>query len=192
MFNKFIVFIIENFLEIKLTDFLEAENQPTFVKLLLDLCVCNILLEISSYLVHRLMHTKHFYKRFHKIHHEFKLPIPMEAMYNHPVEHVIMSLVPVYIGPVLIRTHFSVFFIWLFINLISAMTDHANIHIPGLKSPRFHNFHHENPSAGNFGITGLMDFVCGTDKHFRQSKKSKDHRVVWSFVSNFDEPETTN
>lgn len=172
-------------------EYVRPDKDLSFLKLIFDLCACNVLLEVSSFYVHRLMHTKYFYKRFHKIHHEFKLPIPMEAMYNHPGEHLVMSLLPVFIGPIVTRAQLPVSLIWTMINLISSVTDHANIHIPLMKSPRFHNFHHET-SLGNYGITGLMDFIYGTDKHFRLSERSKDHRVIWSSVSDFDKPDTTN
>lgn len=171
LFNKFLILIFEHVFKVDLGEYVRPGKDLSFMKLMLDLCVCNVLLEICSFYVHRLMHTKYFYKSFHKIHHEFKLPIPMEAMYNHPIEHVVMSLVPVFVGPIVLRSQLSVSLLWIMINLISSMTDHANIHFPFLKSPRFHNYHHET-SIGNYGITGMMDYIYGTDRHFRSSKRS--------------------
>lgn len=155
---------------------------PSFSILMYELCASNVLLEICSFYAHRLMHHKLFYKRFHKVHHEFHLPLPMGALYNHPIEHITMNLIPIFIGPIILRTHFSTAIIWILINLSCAVTDHANVHLPLLKSPRFHNFHHES-STGNFGITGMMDFICGTDKKFRSSKQFNEHGIIWPFTT---------
>lgn len=178
LFGKFIVFLIENVAKLNLIVYASPDKVPSFINLLIELCGSNVLLEISSFYAHRLMHHKLFYKRFHKIHHEFHVPLPMGALYNHPIEHVIMNLIPIFIGPFILRIHLSSAIIWLMINLICGITDHANLHLPLLKSPRFHNFHHES-STGNFGITGLMDFIYGTDKQFRASKRFKNHGVLW-------------
>lgn len=182
LFSKCTLMIVENILKTDLVKHTKPDDNPSFSILMLELCCCNILLEITSFYSHRLMHMRFFYRNFHKIHHEFTVPLPMASIYNHPFEHIVMNLMPVFIGIVITRAHFPSVFIWMLINLICAVSDHANVHLPLLKSPRFHNYHHES-FVGNYGITGLMDFLYGTDKHFRESNSYEHHSVIIPFLS---------
>lgn len=178
LFSKFTVAILEHIFDIDLVNQARPEAVPSFPTLMLELCGCNLLLEITSFYAHRLMHTSFFYRRCHKIHHEFTVPLPMASIYNHPLEHIVMNLTPVVVGIIVTSAHFPTAVIWMTINLICAVSDHANVHLPLFKSPRFHNHHHES-FVGNYGITGLMDFLYGTDKHFRESKSYEKHSVIW-------------
>lgn len=56
---------------------------PTFPKLMLDLFLMGIVYEFGFYYFHRLMHHRFFYKRFHKIHHEWTAPVSTMAIYCH-------------------------------------------------------------------------------------------------------------
>eukprot|EP00397_Hematodinium_sp_SG-2012_P042652 GEMP01047224.1.p1 GENE.GEMP01047224.1~~GEMP01047224.1.p1 ORF type:complete len:270 (+),score=60.34 GEMP01047224.1:41-850(+) len=48
-------------------------------------CVAFVLIEeIGFYYGHRLMHYGSFYRRFHKIHHEWQAPIALVCIYAHP------------------------------------------------------------------------------------------------------------
>ena len=41
--------------------------------------------------------------RIHKIHHEFKQPFGIAAVYAHPIEHVLPNLIPVAAGPAIMQ-----------------------------------------------------------------------------------------
>lgn len=60
------------------------ENVPSFPHLMRDLLIAHQVFDIGFYLIHRLMHTKYLYKTIHKIHHEWKAPVGIIAIYAHP------------------------------------------------------------------------------------------------------------
>lgn len=45
--------------------------------------------DLFCFLFCRLFHHPFFYKRIHKIHHEWTAPIGVVSLYAHPVEHVV-------------------------------------------------------------------------------------------------------
>lgn len=57
----------------------------SFPWLIVTLLICHTLFDVAFYTFHRLMHTKYIYKHIHKIHHEWKAPIGVIAIYAHPV-----------------------------------------------------------------------------------------------------------
>jgi methylsterol monooxygenase len=51
--------------------------------------------EIWFYTLHRIMHSKHFYK-YHKMHHEMKETLGLFALYAHPFDAIIVNLGSIY------------------------------------------------------------------------------------------------
>ena len=60
-----------------------ARETPTFPKLMFDLVIMGFIYEIGHYYSHRLMHHRLFYKRIHKIHHEWTAPVATMSIYAH-------------------------------------------------------------------------------------------------------------
>lgn len=91
-----------------------------------------------------LLHQPSLFKYFHKQHHMWHAPCVMATFYCHPIEHFLVNIPPSYIGPLIIGTHIS--FWWLFLNLclINTTLAHSGYHFPFLPSPEAHDFHHSS------------------------------------------------
>ena len=59
----------------------------------MDLVICVLVEEVLFYYSHRLLHSRWFYGRVHKQHHEYKAPVGMAAIYAHPLEFAASDLV---------------------------------------------------------------------------------------------------
>lgn len=80
------------------------------------------------YWTHRLLHTRFFYRRVHRIHHTSTTPSPWAAYAFHPVEAVIQSL----IVPILILTlplHSAALGIFLGIQIVRNVLGHSGYEI---------------------------------------------------------------
>jgi fatty acid hydroxylase domain-containing protein 2 len=61
----------------------ELRMTTSFPKLIFDLFIMGIVFEIAYYYIHRLMHHPTLYKRIHKIHHEWTMPVAAMNFYTH-------------------------------------------------------------------------------------------------------------
>mmetsp|Transcript_22699 Transcript_22699/g.28981 ORF Transcript_22699/g.28981 Transcript_22699/m.28981 type:complete len:248 (-) Transcript_22699:50-793(-) len=116
--------------------------------------------EILFFYLHRMFHTRQFYRRFHSVHHEFTAPIGISAIYAHPVEHIVVNLFPLLLGPILLRAHVVELWFWLAIATLDTINSHCGYYTPQ-SNPAFHDFHHES-FRYNFGVLGLLDTFHGT------------------------------
>ncbi|XP_055935940.1 fatty acid hydroxylase domain-containing protein 2-like isoform X2 [Argiope bruennichi] len=137
--------------------------------------------EVFFYYSHRFLHHPLLYKRFHKKHHEWIIPIGMSAIYCHPVEQVLANVLPTYMGSILAGTHVTSLWAWLTFATAYGVIVHSGYHLPLTPTPEFHHNHHLKFNE-NFGIVGTLDWFHGTDKQFRKSEFYKRDLVLLSLT----------
>jgi len=132
--------------------------------------------EICFFYGHWLMHANKFlYGRVHKVHHEFKSPCALAAIYCHPIELVISDFLPLGSGIILFNRNLYAAACFTGFAILGTQTHHSGFRwpwIPGhANQPDFHDFHHEKFNC-NYGNVGLLDDLHGT------SAGSRHHPVA--------------
>ncbi|KAI9298636.1 hypothetical protein K502DRAFT_339290 [Neoconidiobolus thromboides FSU 785] len=149
----------------------EYYNQvPTSWIFLKDLVICLLIAEIGFYYIHRLLHHPLFYTRFHKLHHEFTAPIGLAAVYVTVTEFVFSNLLPVTIGPLILRSHPLTIYFWLIFVNFNTVTVHSGYDLPYLRPAKAHDYHHEKFNYV-FGLLGILDRLHKTDGGTYKIKK---------------------
>jgi sterol desaturase/sphingolipid hydroxylase (fatty acid hydroxylase superfamily) len=158
---------------------------PTALTCGWQLLVCALATEVMFYSSHRLFHHPTLYKHWHKQHHEFKAPIGLSSEYAHAIEDVIVNLPSTLLPPVVLGVHPLVLFLWLGLRILETVDAHSGMALPWspfyflpcFAGPLFHDYHHSATTKGAYGVLGLMDYLLGTDKdfkeHLRRQKQAK-------------------
>jgi lathosterol oxidase len=131
--------------------------------------VCVIMIDAYLYYSHRFLHTPHFYKNYHSVHHRWLDPHIFTTVAMHPVEFMFFQvglILPMFVLP----QWWVVYFAAIAYTFIIGLIDHSGVRI---KMPwwtlhggdnSFHDDHHKFFHV-NFGHhTGFWDKLHGTDR----------------------------
>lgn len=118
----------------------------------------------ALYYVHRTMHKPYFFRKIHHLHHKYKTPIWLDALYEHPIEAVwggIVLSAPLFFLPAWAPGYF------IFVAIVGTheVLDHAGIEInfPILSHARAHDEHHRWSNRYYGQLLPWLDAFHGTD-----------------------------
>ncbi len=145
----------------------DAERAPAPWRILVGAFAILFVYDILYYAMHRwLFHQWRWLQKVHAVHHQSHRPIPIHAMYLHPIENfmgLVLFLFTVWLlGPVHLYTFGVCFFIYSCLNIVT----HVGLELPvpylRLLSAK-HDAHHKHMRAGNFAtLSPIPDILFGT------------------------------
>jgi sterol desaturase/sphingolipid hydroxylase (fatty acid hydroxylase superfamily) len=143
---------------------------PSWWMALLQLAGMMLVEDILFFTAHYFMHKKYLFKKFHRIHHEYRESIAIATHHVHYVEHIVGNLIPVFTGAFIFMAHPFVVLFWIMIVVMNALHTHSGYAFPWMAYSVHHDWHHYHVN-GSFSAIGLMDQIFGTDKAFNKLKK---------------------
>ncbi|KAG0721987.1 Fatty acid hydroxylase domain-containing protein 2 [Chionoecetes opilio] len=152
---------------------------PSLPSVVFDILVSLIPKEITFYYFHRLLHHRWLYKYFHKMHHEWQSPVGVVGDYTHPLEHILVTMIPLMVGPLLLGSHLVTIWVLAALASIGTIINHCGYHLPLLPSPEYHDYHHLKFTEC-YGNLGILDYLHGTDRKFRQSVNYLRHKTLYA------------
>lgn len=156
--------------------------QPSVAVQLVQICVAMVVMDTWQYFVHRYMHQNKFlYRHVHSQHHRLIVPYAIGALYNHPLEGLLLDTVggaiSFLVAGMTART--AVYFFCFAV--IKTVDDHCGLWLPGnifhllfQNNTAYHDIHHQiqglkyNYSQPFFPI---WDKLLGTHMPYRLVKR---------------------
>eukprot|EP00800_Vazella_pourtalesii_P022882 TRINITY_DN9082_c0_g1_i1.p1 TRINITY_DN9082_c0_g1~~TRINITY_DN9082_c0_g1_i1.p1 ORF type:complete len:281 (-),score=35.50 TRINITY_DN9082_c0_g1_i1:212-1054(-) len=158
------------------------EELPTFQRFVINTILLLVLQDFLFYYLHRLFHYPPLYRAWHKKHHEFTAPVAIASVYAHPVEHVFVNLLSVWLPILIVGVHCAEYWLWFGIVITGTFINHSGYHLPFVPiSPEHHDFHHL-VFTENFGTFRYLDWLNGTDKQWQASQQRKRDYTLTSFT----------
>lgn len=155
---------------------------PSLSEFLFQMTIFTLIEEVLFFYAHWAFHHRSIYKYIHKKHHEWTAPIAFEAVYAHPIEHLISNLMPASVGPLLFNSHVLVTLFYFSLITFVTVCHHSGYHLPLLPSPQAHDFHHMTFNQ-NYGALGIFDYIHGTDQGFRKHVAFQRHHTLFTTKS---------
>jgi sterol desaturase/sphingolipid hydroxylase (fatty acid hydroxylase superfamily) len=118
------------------------------------------------------------YKQFHSTHHNARYTVSIASEYFHPVEYIVGIVLPVFLPPLLLRSHMLTYLIWLCFKLFETTTAHSGYDFgPWFPNSREHSYHHSHISNNYGSFFNVWDRLLGTDQkflEFEEERKKKE------------------
>lgn len=120
-------------------------------------------------------------RNVHKWHHEYTTVVCVSSEHAHPVEFVLGNLLPLIVGPMVLKSHLFTVWMWVVLRVFISLEEHCSYAFPFSPvrllpfgtTPDGHDFHHSH----NVGVYASMfifwDRLCGTDKPFLEHLRKK-------------------
>ncbi|KAI9252962.1 hypothetical protein BDA99DRAFT_443794 [Phascolomyces articulosus] len=172
---------------------------PGWQQMCVEIAIFFIFEDFYHYHMHRFMHWPPFYKKVHKIHHDYSAPFGIAAEYAHPIETMILGFGTVG-GPLVYHgvvhylleldvkweLHLATMLLWIVLRLFQAIDAHSgydfpwSLHnwVPFWAGAEHHDYHHQM-FIGNYASSfRLWDHVFGTNVKFvAYRKRQKEERL---------------
>jgi sterol desaturase/sphingolipid hydroxylase (fatty acid hydroxylase superfamily) len=125
-----------------------------------QLSACVVVEDVLFYIAHYTLHWNlTLYKNIHSIHHRLVVLSTMATIYAHPLEHFFGNILPVVLGPMIMKVDVSIMRAWFIVANLRSLCDHSGISFGPLNQP--HLSHHKLKSV-HFGVVGFTDILLGT------------------------------
>jgi len=163
---------------------MDKEKFPDTFTLIWQLIICCIVEDTMFYWSHRTLHNPRIYKYIHKIHHEYYHPITLSSEHAHPIEFLVGNLLPVMMGPTILKSHIITLWLWILIRITVSIDEHCGYTfpwspvrlIPFGATVDGHDFHHnQNKDAIFASQFTWWDALLGTDKGFHEWRNNHFH-----------------
>lgn len=139
---------------------------PGPFEMLLSTLISIYINEVLFFYGHWMFHANKFlYANVHKVHHEFKSPTALAAVYCHPVELVVADFGPLGAGIIMFNHNLYFAAVFTLFAVLGTQTHHCGFRWPWIaehgRQPDAHDYHHEKFTC-NYGNIGFLDAIHGT------------------------------
>ena len=112
------------------------------------------------------MHIPYLYKKYHKLHHQFKIPFALE---NHYVElpELAIFMIPIIIPAILLNVHIYELYLISFLFNFHAGFQHSGYRLPFISKysifkSEYHDLHHKLFNYNYSALYPCIDDIFGT------------------------------
>ena len=142
------------------------EAYPSTLEIAIQLIFFMLVEDTAFYWSHRMLHSKFFYSKIHKIHHEYHSSIGISVYHVHPLEFIFGNALTSSFGPIILgkRCHLVTYWLWVVVRVSEGADGHCGYEFPWSPfrifplsaSSEFHNFHHSH-NVGNYCLLYTSD-----------------------------------
>jgi sterol desaturase/sphingolipid hydroxylase (fatty acid hydroxylase superfamily) len=192
------LFLIPNIINNECPFRLDRESMPSYLEIIVQMLFCMFIEDFLFYLSHRLLHTKYFYSKIHKFHHEYVETVAISATYSHFLEYILGNILPSSVAPLILGTkmHFITYLVYITMVLHESHDGHSGYTfpwsphrvIPFTFDAEFHIFHHWRYTGNYANYLSIWDRVFGTvNKSYVEYFKNKQN-----FIENYNKDKQKN
>ena len=128
--------------------------------------------EIYFYFGHVAFHKNQWlYDNVHWFHHTWKSPIAISTLYVKPLEHILINLPSLIIGPFIMGSHITVWYVYIVGSIMKRELAHCGYHFPFFYPADIHDYHHSS-GTDNFGVIGVLDEFFQTNSQWKKAWQS--------------------
>lgn len=154
------------------------EDMPSMWELTWQIGFCCVVEDAMFYWTHRFLHWDAIYPFIHKQHHAYSLDftISLSSEFAHPLEYLVGNLLPVAMGPTILRCHTLTFVLWVFVRIAESIDAHSGYSFPWAISrltpfasaPEAHEYHHSQTKGHYSSHFWFWDWFLGTEVDLKQ------------------------